>query len=378
MKKTNIALFVSALSLVSAANADSVITNWTYEAQLEFTQATFENDPANAANKTLLPSEISWGDADGHFKDDTKDPDPLDPDNPLGAIDDGERSALTVGESVHLNDGEEIPYDKKFTDGGGVSTVSGVVDASNFNDPHLGNSLTHWNNPISSAYDVLLSGQLVDNLTLTDVDNDFDIFLPELTFNFSFKETLNKPDSDLAVNHPDYNGDTANAGQCADGEDWTTDSTLGCQDLWGFNEADILLNGVSLLDYALDPTSVLNFGNDPSLVNMVFSGLDGILFHYEDMLYQVGIIAMVEVDGIWTDLTSQYLLSGECYALGLGGVEYSNDPGSCLGFRTDEGVTTTVQFGYTMHAVPLPAAVWFFGSALLGLVGFKKYRQKTV
>jgi hypothetical protein len=36
-----------------------------------------------------------------------------------------------------------------------------------------------------------------------------------------------------------------------------------------------------------------------------------------------------------------------------------------------------VTYEYTVSAVPVPAAVWLFGTALLGLVGFSK-RRKTV
>jgi len=56
--------------------------------------------------------------------------------------------------------------------------------------------------------------------------------------------------------------------------------------------------------------------------------------------------------------------AGQVYTIAVGGHEF----GSVFG--------PTADYKLTVNAVPVPAAVWLFGSALAGLLGFNRRRDK--
>jgi hypothetical protein len=51
--------------------------------------------------------------------------------------------------------------------------------------------------------------------------------------------------------------------------------------------------------------------------------------------------------------------------------------GTFTSLITDVSGTMSITYDYTPNPVPLPAAVWLFGTALLGLFGFSKRRKKA-
>jgi len=58
---------------------------------------------------------------------------------------------------------------------------------------------------------------------------------------------------------------------------------------------------------------------------------------------------------------------------GVGGSAMDNGPFS--GFNTNFDMTSVTMTGYTPSAVPVPAAIWLFGSGLIGLVGFARRKK---
>ncbi|RDH86144.1 MAG: hypothetical protein DIZ80_01355 [endosymbiont of Galathealinum brachiosum] len=59
---------------------------------------------------------------------------------------------------------------------------------------------------------------------------------------------------------------------------------------------------------------------------------------------------------------------------GIGGSSMDNGPFS--GFNMNFDMTSVTMTDYTPSAVPVPAAIWLFGSGLVGLVGFARRKKK--
>ncbi len=91
-----------------------------------------------------------------------------------------------------------------------------------------------------------------------------------------------------------------------------------------------------------------------------------------------GLLVLVTdtASGVWR----QALLDGEVGVAwyGVNVTDLCNDPGfsECLNFLTSPDIDLTYLKFSLAAAVPVPAAVWLFGSALLGLIGYRK--RKTV
>lgn len=328
----------------------------------------FVNDGTNFdsvdGTQTFSAYELSWGAADGLSADQYSTPGLTDPDltdstttnssklqNPTNDAS-LNRSGLTIGNPT-------LPADPAVSDPGfprtsGTSTgdhiasgevntaswlevhdtttgeldLSGVVLANGLEDLGLnkignGNSLTHWNNTIAGEFADLTGGILRDTLTLTPVDpaSTDTIPLPTIYFGFEFRETNN-------------------AGTCATGTDGNPTANP-CGDLWGIP--------------AIDADQLTQY------------------FTYDGVDYAVDIvITQIITDNLGVIQGAKgldELGDGQCAALGF-------DPG-CLGFLTPEYDNTTVAFGFVVSVVPVPAAVWLFGSALLGFAGFKRYKENS-
>lgn len=175
-----------AVALASVtASAGGIVTEWDFS-----TDATFDLGSvvwgAGGGTQSASAYELSWGDTGGHYRigDD---------------IDDGNRSALTVGVSGGS------------THGGGPATgsVDTILDWTGFpvapNHFGLGISFTHWNNPLPGANATLLGAIINDTLTLTPtMDEDGPVVggpgvpAPDIAFDFKFAETVNSLPCDIA------------------------------------------------------------------------------------------------------------------------------------------------------------------------------------
>ena len=244
------ALVATALAMASGASlAGPIVTQWDYENDAIFSAATFTEKPLLPPPPDISPPEwnrllrgsaihtdddLSWG-------LDVRDGGSFDPSN--------DRSALTIGSGT----AGTIVGGGPAT--GSVNTIFGDGPPLDFSEIGIGINISHWNNPISTSYDQLLSGTLLDSLTLTPTDGRPTIVLPPLLFNFVFNET-------------------PNAGPCAGG------TVPDCADLLG------------IVDIAN-----LNPG-----------------FEYDGRDYQANILL---TDGAGGVAPIGMLLDGECGALGL-------------------------------------------------------------
>jgi len=308
LKMIKSAIAMSVL-LASASAFSSPITNWYFETSLTFNNGVTQS-PGIDINQ---PGELAWGDDNGAYKV-FEDGEWI---NAGTESDGGGRSALTIG------DPEQDP--------GIIETqVTGNVLTGGFAE---GNTMTHWNNPISDQ-PYLLSGSLIDNLKLWEADGDGNAvgdMIKEDTLNidFSFLETPNR-----------NTGDQCNGFAGADNPDDPGSIYAHCPDLWAVS-------------------------NDP------FS--NPTQFTHDGWVYQVNVIVLR--DGIPVDITDELLEIAECQDV-FDDTDYAT---KCVGFRTAEEFVTTIGFGLAptvVGAVPLPAAAWLFGSALLGFVGYNRRKNR--
>jgi hypothetical protein len=123
---------------------------------------------------------LSWGRTDANFQIDT-------------GNSTTNRSALTVGNAVTgtlIGGGPAM---------GSINTTIGGIPNVGLNQIKNGNSLTHWNNPITSAFGTLTGALITNTLTLTPTAPGEYVGgpvanAPTLLFNFQFRETPNGGD----------------------------------------------------------------------------------------------------------------------------------------------------------------------------------------
>lgn len=304
MKMQKIALSLVLIGMSAAVQAGPVVTQWDFSTSASFTSATFETDGTDPNRSTTnTPSILSWGRAGADFTVDT------------GDFEEN-RSALTIGNgetgAARYNGAAATGF---------VNTVVGGIPT--LADVGLGITFTHFNNPISSAFDTLLSGSVLDTLTLTPklpaVGTDQSA--PNITFNFQFRETPNAGSGSPAT--------------CAGGEPVPA---AGCGDLFGFA-------GIPNL-------------NQP--------------FTYDGNDYFASVLVL------GTDFSASpiaFLNDGQCAALGF---TTGTSGERCQGFKTAENAATTVRFGFVVTTekafVPEPGTLALMGLALLGL-GVTRYRK---
>lgn len=169
----------------------------------------------------------------------------------------------------------------------------------------VGTNFTHWNNPIAAGFATLTGGQLFNTLTLTPSMPFVGPNLPPVSANFGFSFF-----------------ETPNAGTCLAGDP----NTGNCGDLWGVVNAS-------------DLQVFFSFMGENYIANILTVGLDD------------------QGDPIASPIAT--LSDAQCGGLGL-------DSG-CQGFLTAESQPTTVQFGFTVTAVPEPHILALFGLTALGI-----------
>jgi len=280
----------------------AIVTSWGYSTSATFTSAAFETngDPGAAA---LTPSTLTWGNSSGDFTTPST--------NFLN-----NKSALTIGNGESGAD--------RYNGLAATGTVGTVIGGlPTLADAGLGVTFTHFNNPISSGYNSLLSGSIFDTLTLTPISPlGSAVAAPNINFNFEFRETPNDPTS----------------GICAGGE--SSSLGEGCGDLFGFA-------GIPNLNQA---------------------------FNYDGQQYFASVLVLgpnFEVSPI------AFLNDGQCAALGY----TSGTSGQrCQGFQTAENAATTVRFGFVVTTEPLPVpepgTLALMGLAILGL-GVMRARKSS-
>ena len=177
--KTNKAVLLAASAMTMACAsvaslASPIVDTWYYENNAIFSAAEFTDNGFGVYSGTTKHTdyELSWGydvGEGGSFNP------------PFG------RSAVTIGSGTLGT----------FTGG---DPATGVVDTVFGDGPPAaseigtGINISHWNNPISIFYDELLSGTLIDSLTLTPTTpGSSSTNFSQLVFNFLFQETDNYP-----------------------------------------------------------------------------------------------------------------------------------------------------------------------------------------
>jgi hypothetical protein len=132
-------------------------------------------------------------------------------------------------------------------------------------------------------------------------------------------------------------------------------------------------------EFDVGTLSFTAFGAD-SLDSIVGSG------YFNDQGFNTADFTLeLRLDNVWTQIWTQEGDTGNAdtalstiappaisFALAsLDGIRLSVDPVLDFGYLSVD----STQFSFSASAVPVPAAIWLFGTALIGLVGFGKRRK---
>lgn len=153
MKKLNGLMAVALTSLACGAAQAAPVVEWGYNVDTVWTASSFSGASGTIINHTVDGLELSWG-ANVPLA--------------LGA----ERSGIVISDSPVFSPGGLFTNDLT---------------------PSPTATITHTNNPISSAFSTLQTATLQTTLTLFEVDPEAGVLpLPPLTFAINFIETLNQ------------------------------------------------------------------------------------------------------------------------------------------------------------------------------------------
>ena len=97
-------------------------------------------------------------------------------------------------------------------------------------------------------------------------------------------------------------------------------------------------------------------------------GLSGIILNIDTTSLGVNVVSGSSYTFLFTNITG----SGDLYTRGVLGSRVNPYSGGRSYNPTAYGDTVDWDYAFQTHVVPLPAAVWLFGSALIGLIGLKR------
>ncbi len=133
------------------------------------------------------------------------------------------------------------------------------------------------------------------------------------------------------------------------------------------NDMDFIAAGAQGFVFDIDDTessATLSFDFDVSAINFIYGGNDGVF----------GISALnidgTIVDSFFQDDTGSGQPAGPITLSGVGirEIVWKDDSGAIGDFAPIDNIT--------ISTVPIPGAIWLFGSAIVGLAGFRKYKLK--
>ena len=167
------ATIIAAAGLIAIPAKAAPVVTWDYVLVNEFTGATFLNTGPGDGDQNVGQLAINWGSGAGSA-------------NPRV---NGDRSGLELSGTI--------------TNGLGQAQTSGSYNTNDFINPGENPTISHINNPISSAFATLNTASLFASLTLTPTNPSGPELTPiDINFNINFSETPNQAPCDANSTTP--------------------------------------------------------------------------------------------------------------------------------------------------------------------------------